>query len=414
MTERNESGGLWSLARDSVRSSFKRAAVGGRAQLRGRRGVALALVGLTAGGLVAGSLAGADSAARPRGNNAEALIAVDPLWPALRNDPVRVRARLRYIQDFVREPEVLAAAGRAAGVDPRGVAERTDVRLDQALAALRVSARDENATTAESVASALAGQLAAAAQRALLSVNFRTEVLGDFEAGPGSWAALPSSLPFAPTIIRAAIGSARSGAGFLVASCRPTAGCGVMSEVKRLFEAGAAYRITAWARARTGSPSVRLVVGAQAIDIVESPSVRLARRWREISVLWRPSQPVGSARTAVEVAGTNRNRIDLDAVTLAVAEAREDRIDLNTVSLTDPHEPRPHDPPSPLSREAEIRAVDQAQYASVTPPVATGSSGRLPVASTLAGAGAGFLVAVFSIAGGAAAARRRFGERPDV
>ena len=375
--------------------------------------MAFALVGFTAGGLVAGSLAGADSAARPLGDGAEALIAVDPLWPALRNDPARVRARLRYIEDFAREPEVLAAAGRAAGVDPQGVAERTDVQLDQGLAALRVSARDQTSTTAENVASALAGQMAAGAQRALRSVNFRTEVLGDFEAGPGSWGAVPSSLPFAPTTIRAVIGSARSGAGFLVVSCRPTPGCGVLSEVKRLFEASTAYRITVWARARSGSPSVRLVVGAQAMDIVESPNVRLARRWRAISVLWRPSQPVGSARIAVEVAGASRNRIDLDAATLEVAGAREDRIDLNAVSLDAPHEPRPHDPPSPLSRAAELRAVDQAQYASDTPPVATGSSGRLPVASTLAGAGAGFLVAVFSIAGGAAAARRRPGERTD-
>lgn len=388
MTQRTAPGRRGNLSQSSGRSALERATTRARAQLRGRRGVAVALVTLTVGGAAAGALAGADP--RPSGENAEVLLAVDPRWPAFADDSAAVTSRLRYIQGFERVPEVLAAAGHEAGVAPRSIAQRTEVQRDGDLAALRVSARYATVSTAQTVATALANEMAAAAQRSLRSAGSRTEVVGDFEAGNGSWAPLSSQATLPPTTIKTVTGSAYAGTAFLRVACRPTPGCGVVASTKRLIRARAPYRLGARARAQTGLPSVRLVLGAPPSDVAESREVRLDRSWRQIFVSWRPSRSAGSATLAVEVAGAGRNEIELDAVTIRAPQAPERR-----------------QLPSGLSRQLELRAVDKAQYVVVSSPTPTGTSGRLPAASTLAGAGAGLLIAVSGLATGAAAARRR-------
>lgn len=404
MTRQNQPTGLWSR----VRSLFTRYELKGRwisirgsalellfeielkvrTLLRGCRGPVLGLVVVTVAGGTAGALIGADP--RPPGENAEVRIAVNPLWLSLENRATRVNARLRYIERFARMPDVITAAATAAGFKPRHLAQHTKVELDEPTASLLVSARDDTVSSAKVLAVALANQAAAGAQRALRSSNRRTEVLGDFEAGAGTWNALPSSPPFPATNARPGTGSGRTGSGFLAVSCRPAPGCGVTSVVNRLFENRARQRITAWARARTGKPSVRLLAGVLAKDLVESQSVRLGPAWRPISVTWRPSQPFASTTLGVEVDGATKSRFDLDHITLVA-----------------PHPLERPDLPSQLSKKGDLRAVDRGKYVSIPPALATGTSGRLPVAAALVGAGAGLLIGLSSMVAGGVAARRR-------
>lgn len=117
--------------------------------------------------------------------------------------------------------------------------------------------------------------------------------------------------------------------------------------------------------------------------------VRLGPDWTRILVTWRLVGTVHSAALAVVGSGADGARIDLDGVT-----------------LVGPRKGELPDLPPTLSREAELRAIDQATYMSVGPPVYTGTTGDLLIAPALMGAGAGFLAAFAGAAAAAAAARR--------
>lgn len=369
-----------------------------RIQLAGRRAATVTVIGLSVFGAALGALAGADP--RPPGRTAEVSVVVDPRRPGLNKDSTRATARLRYFEGFARRPEVLAAAGYESGFSARAVAQRTEARLDEAAGILRVSAREDTVANAGILAAAVANQIVASAQRATRSTDSRTEVLGDFEAGKGPWTALSSGDPLPTRVIDPREGDLRSalafsGTGFLRVTCRPATGCGVMSVNYRLLNAATPYRVSARARVRTGRPAARLVSRLPSGDTFEGQEGRLGRRWSRISAAWRPSRSAGSVRIALEVDVVRRSQIDVDAVTLVAPGGSERLPPL----------------PSPLVRASERSAIEKGQYATVTSPADTGISGRLPGAETLAGAGAGLLVAASSIGSGAAAARRRRRQR---